>query len=63
MDVTEAPFIMGYFSEHVISNALCLLNFILYHTDWLSIGYVFMVWCLVKHRDNFTFTITFISLL
>jgi hypothetical protein len=22
--------------------------------------YVFMVWCLVKHRDNFTFTSTFI---
>jgi hypothetical protein len=25
--------------------------------------YVFMAWCLVKHRDNFTFTFTFFSLL
>jgi len=24
--------------------------------------YVFMAWCLVKHRDNFTFTFTFLPL-
>jgi hypothetical protein len=24
--------------------------------------YAFMTWCLVKHRDNFTFTVTFIWL-
>jgi hypothetical protein len=23
--------------------------------------YVFMAWCLVKHKDNFTFTFTFVS--
>jgi hypothetical protein len=23
--------------------------------------YVFMAWCLVKHRDNFTFTFTFMD--
>jgi len=24
--------------------------------------YIFMAWCLVKHRDNFTFYFTFMSL-
>jgi uncharacterized membrane protein len=29
-----------------------------WHGSWLSTGYVFIVWYLVKHRDNFTFTLT-----
>jgi hypothetical protein len=30
------------------------------HTNYASTPqYAFMVWCLVKHRDNFTFTFTF----
>jgi hypothetical protein len=27
---------------------------------YLHPQYIFMVWCLVKHRDNFTFTLIFI---
>jgi hypothetical protein len=29
---------------------------------YLHSQYVFMAWCLVKHRDNFTFTFTWIHL-
>jgi hypothetical protein len=28
-----------------------------WHGAWLSTGYIFMVWYLLKHRDNFAFTL------
>jgi hypothetical protein len=30
-----------------------------WHDVYLSTGYIFMVWYLDKHRDNFTFTVFF----
>jgi len=30
-----------------------------WHGAWLSTGYVFMAWYLVKHRDNFTLPLGF----